>query len=174
MFYGIYSTICRTKFVKKYTWMIEYVDLRDFMGHISRCKMSAILSRSRCDNLNTLRPRQNGRRFADDTFKRIFLNENVRISIKISLKFVTKGPINNIPALVQIMAWRRPGDKPVSEPRMVRLPTHICVARPQWVNIVMWFAVSPPFPNQWYQILRPRGAHCTIKLLVSHPSRKRG
>ena len=49
---------------------------------------------------NTLRPRQNGRRFADDTFKRIFLNENARISIKISLKFVPNGPINNIPALV--------------------------------------------------------------------------
>ena len=49
---------------------------------------------------NTLRPRQNGRRFADDTFKCIFLNENVRISIKISLMFVPKGPINNIPALV--------------------------------------------------------------------------
>ena len=65
--------------------------------------------------LNTLRPRQNGRRFADDTFKRIFLNENVRILIKISLKFVTNGPINNNPALVQIMAWRRSGDKPLSE-----------------------------------------------------------
>ena len=38
--------------------------------------------------------------FADDTFKRIFLNENIRISIKISLKFVPKGLINNIPALV--------------------------------------------------------------------------
>ena len=38
--------------------------------------------------LNTLRPRQNGRHFADDTFKRIFFNENVRISLKISLKFV--------------------------------------------------------------------------------------
>ena len=47
---------------------------------------------------NTLRPSQNGRRFADDTFKRIFLKENVGISIKISLKFVPKGPINNIPA----------------------------------------------------------------------------
>ena len=80
--------------------------------------------------VNTLRPRQNGRRFADDTFKRIFLNENVRISIKISLKFVPKGPINNNPALVQIMAWRRPGDKPLSEPMMVSLPTHICVTRP--------------------------------------------
>ena len=61
-------------------------------------------------SFNTLRPRQNGRHFADDTFKRIFLNENVRIPIKISMKFVPKGPINNIPALVQIMAWRRPGD----------------------------------------------------------------
>ena len=84
--------------------------------------------------INTLRPRQNGRRFADDTFKRIFLNENVRISNKISLKFAPKGPINNIPALVQIMAWRRSGDKPLSEPTMVSSPTHICVTRPQWVN----------------------------------------
>ena len=43
---------------------------------------------------------ENGRQFADNIFKCIFFNENVRISIKISLKFVPKGPINNIPALV--------------------------------------------------------------------------
>ena len=84
--------------------------------------------------INTLRPRQNGRQFADDTFKHIFLNENVRIAIKISLKFVPQGAINNIPVLVQIMAWRRPGDKPLSEPMMVSLPTHICVTQPQWVK----------------------------------------
>ena len=84
--------------------------------------------------VNSLRPRQNGRHFADDTFNRIFVNENVRISNKFSLKFVPKGPINNIQALVQIMAWRRPGDKPLSEAMMVNLPTHICVSRPQWVN----------------------------------------
>ena len=87
--------------------------------------------------LNTLRPRQNGRRFADDTFKCNFLNENVRISIEISLKFVPKGPINNIPALVQIMAWRRSGDKPLSEPMMVSLLTHICVSRRQWVKTIL-------------------------------------
>ena len=85
---------------------------------------------------NTLRPRHNGRHFPDDTFKYIFLNENVIISATISLKFVPKGPINNIPALVQIMAWRRPGDKPLSEPMMVRLPTHICVNRPQWERLI--------------------------------------
>ena len=87
-----------------------------------------------CNLINALRPRQNGRHFPDDTFKRIFLNENIRIATKNSLTFVPKGPIINIPALVQIMAWRRPGDKPLSEPMVVSLPTHICVARPQWVN----------------------------------------
>ena len=58
-------------------------------------------------NVNTLRPTQNGRHFADDMFKWIFLNENVWIPIEISLKFVPKGPINNIPALVRIMAGRQ-------------------------------------------------------------------
>ena len=83
---------------------------------------------------NTLRPRQNGRHSPDDIFKWIFLNENVWISINISLKFVPRGPINNIPTLVQVMAWRRPGDKPLSEPMTVTLPTHICFTRPQWVK----------------------------------------
>ena len=87
---------------------------------------------------NTLRPRKNGRHFPNDIFKWIFLKENVWISIKInSLKFLPRGPISNIPALVQIMAWRRPGDKPLSKPMTVSLLTHICVTRPQWVNIKM-------------------------------------
>ena len=59
--------------------------------------------------LNTLRPRQNGHHFPC-----IFLDENVWIVVKISLKFDSKGPINNIPALVQTMAWRPPGGKPLS------------------------------------------------------------
>ena len=82
-------------------------------------------------DVNTLRPRQNGRHSADDIFK---CNENVWIPIRISLKFVPQGPNNNIPALIQIMAWRRPGDKPLSGPMMVRLPTHIWVTRRQWVK----------------------------------------
>ena len=69
--------------------------------------------------VNTFRPRWNEQHFADDIFKRIFFNENVWILIKISLKFVSKGPIYNIPVLVQITAWRRSGDKPLSEPMMV-------------------------------------------------------
>ena len=57
--------------------------------------------------VNTSRQRQKGRHFPDDIFKWISLNENVWISIIISLKFVPKGSINNISSLVQIMAWRR-------------------------------------------------------------------
>ena len=81
--------------------------------------------------LNTLWPRQNGCHVPDEILKCIFLNENISISIGIPLKFVPKGSINNIPALDQIMAWRRSGNKPLSEPMMVSLLTHICVTRPQ-------------------------------------------
>ena len=52
---------------------------------------------------NTLRPRQLGRHFLDDILKWIFSNKNVWIS-----KFVPRRQINNIPTLVQIMAWCRP------------------------------------------------------------------
>ena len=75
--------------------------------------------------VNTLRRRQNGRHFADNIFSCIFMNKNVWILIKISLKFVLKGSINNIPALVQIMVWRWPGVMPLSELMMVSLATHI-------------------------------------------------
>ena len=89
----------------------------------------------------------NGHHLADDIFKCIFLNENVWIAIAISLKFVPKCWINNIPGLVQIMAWRRPGDKPLSEPMMVSLPMYICVTRPQWVNnLAITSSGKGPFP----------------------------
>ena len=87
---------------------------------------------------NTLRPRQNGRPISRRHFQMHFLEWNVWILIKISLKFIPKHPINNIPALVQIMAWYQP----LSEPIMFSLPTHICINRPQWdkqiFNIQKW------------------------------------
>ena len=81
-------------------------------------------------NVNPLRPRQ-----MDAISQTTFSNqENARISLKISLTFVPKVRINNILALVQIMDWHRPSDKPLSEPMLVSFLTHICVTRPQWVN----------------------------------------
>ena len=84
--------------------------------------------------VKTLRPIQDRRHFADDIFTCIFFNENCCILIKFSLKYVCKDPIDDNRALVQIMDWRRSGDKPLSEPMMISLPTHICVTRLQWVN----------------------------------------
>ena len=108
------STLSSRNHVYSFTYTVDYTDVSKFP-------------------FNILRPRQNDRHFPDVILNCIFLNENVWISNKISLKFVPKGQINNIPALVQIMAWRRPGDKPLSEPMLVSLRTHICVTRPQWV-----------------------------------------
>ena len=107
--------------------------------------MAAILSRSQC--VNTLTSGQTEhicdiRHFFNAKNKhshftwslifylysnwgQIHLNEDVRILLKVVLKFVPRVQINNIPALLQIMAWHWPGDKPLSEPIMVSLLTHI-------------------------------------------------
>ena len=61
---------------------------------------------------------QNGCNFADDIFKCILMNEKFSIFNGLPLNFEPKGPINNIPTLVQIMAWWRSGNKPLSEPMM--------------------------------------------------------
>ena len=66
------------------------------------------------------------------------------IPIEVSLKFVPRGSFNNNPALFQIMAWRRPGDKPLTEPVLVSSLTHICVTRPQWVNTRSFFSQICP------------------------------
>ena len=96
--------------------------------------INSLFARGSGYDFNSLRPRWNGRHFPDGIFKCIFLNETVWISPKITLKFVPNVQINHIPALVQKMAWRRPGDKPLSEPMLVRLLTHMCVTRPRCVK----------------------------------------
>ena len=70
-------------------------------------------------------PRQNGRLFAYDNSKCIFLWANIRISIKISLKLHPQVAIDSSAALVQIMTWRRPDDMPLFEAMLVSLLTHI-------------------------------------------------
>ena len=67
----------------------------------------------------------NSRHLSVDIFKCIFFNKNVWLSIKISVTFVAKGPINNIPALDKIMASSLPDDEIV---------WNICVTRPQWIT----------------------------------------
>ena len=114
-----------------------------------------------CAAVNTLRPRQNGRYFADDSFKRMFLSETLNILIENSLKFAPNGLINNIPALVQIMAWRRPNDKSLSEPMVVRIMTHICgVTRPKRINHSIY---------NIRQLFRKKTKHCdSVQRLESY------
>ena len=50
---------------------------------------------------------------------------NKNVSIKISLEFFPNGPISNQQALVQIMAWCRTGDRPLSEPMMAQMYTYV-------------------------------------------------
>ena len=59
-----------------------------------------------------------------------------------------RGPINNIASLIQIMAWRRTGAKPLSEPMLVRSLTHIRITRPQWVKT--WYLFIDTFCH-WRQ-----------------------
>ena len=59
------------------------------------------------------------------------------------------------------MAWRRPGDKPLSEPMMVRLPTHICVTRPQWVKVHDDIMTCRRFLHHWSRwIFHIKGTWC--------------
>ena len=116
-----------------YCWII-------FIDFILKCHMNAFITIS-CLTLISLRPRWNRRHFADDSFKCIFLNENIFISIKLSLQFIHNGLINNIPALDQIMAWCRPSDKPFSEPMQSIWLTLICVTRPQLHWAPFWYKI---------------------------------
>ena len=71
-------------------------------------------------DFNSYPPGQNGRHSAEDIFKSIFLNENVRIFIQLSLKFVPKGPIDSKLSLVLVMACRLFGAKPLPEPMLTQ------------------------------------------------------
>ena len=87
---------------------------------------------------NILRPNQNGCDFADDIFKCIPVNENVQMSIESSLKFVSKGPIDNTPALVQIMACRLFGDKPLFETMIAYWCMYVSLGPNELTPVAKW------------------------------------
>ena len=90
------------------------------------------------DFINTWRPRQNCRHFADDIFKCIIVNKNASISIKVSLKFVLR-----VQLTIHI------GAKPFSEPITVSSLRNICVTRPQWVKHTMDLIYFTNGFNSW-------------------------
>ena len=93
---------------------------RDACQIVERCDHSYTQYRGEIWwKLNILEPRGDDRPFSD-IFVSIFFDENIWISIKISLKFVAKGPFDNKSVLVEIMAWCPTGDKPLLEPMMTQ------------------------------------------------------
>ena len=153
----------------------------EFSLNIIMKNLSTICVHHHVSYFNTLRLTQNGCHLADDLFKCIFLKENIWILIKISLNFVPKGPINNIPALVQVMAWCRPGDKPLSKTMMVRLTMPICVTQPQWVkksygqmsssslNISYLQSENSPYSISTHLTISPWSYKSTSKIITNYP-----
>ena len=95
----------------------------------------------------------------------------LELRLKFYWSLFLRGPINNIPALVLIMAWGRPGDKLLSEPIMVRLLTHICVTRPQIVKMVLINTMrdakhlvsdTKAFSKEWTQCQHPFSARLLL------------
>ena len=99
---------------------------------------------------NTLGPRQNGQHLADDTLNCVF-NEIIWIAITITLKNVPICPINNSPALNQIMAWRRPGDKPLFKQMLVIEFTGTCVRHSASVDRFVFHVVRILVMHAWHK-----------------------
>ena len=100
-------------------------------------KMSSAKWRPFCLGLNVLIhwSRDNMSAIYQRTFSKVFSwLKMIEFRLWFHFSFFPKGPFNNIPALVQIMAWHQPGDKPLCEPMMVNLRTHICIIT--WPQLV--------------------------------------
>ena len=104
---------------------------------------------------NSSPPGQNGRHFADDIFK--CMNEKLRILIRVSLKFVPKGPINNKSALVQVMAWAEQATSHYLKKCLLSSLTHICGTRGRWDKLFPILRTRPP----------PR-CHCYVFISFLH------
>ena len=91
--------------------------------------------------------------------------------IQISLKIVSKGPIYNKPTLVQIMAWRWVGNKPLSDQWWPGLLMHKCITQSKWVNvkclllIVIWMWYNPSLEVTQWSLLKQK--HVQDQWLIS-------
>ena len=109
---------------------------------------------------------QNDCRFADDIFRCIFEHQTFCLLIKISLKFFLRCSISNIPALFQIITLHRPGDKPLYEPNMVNLLTHICVTQPEWAN--RNGGDNKCLMHRWMHYIQVKRRKHLMKYMISH------
>ena len=117
----IWAVVCNFKVWHIFIIVVFWINFIQFQNqHCIICIISYTHTGPAVEALTHLPPGGNDRHFTDNIFRCILVNEKFCILIKISLKFVPKGPIDNNPALIQIMAWHRIGDKPLSEPMLTQ------------------------------------------------------
>ena len=96
--------------------------------------------------LTTERQEQNGRHFAEDILKCIYVRD--KFCILISIKFILEGPVDNMSALVPVMAWRRTGDKLLHGPMLTNLYDRVLTPWvPQYLAISAGTAMSKAQPR---------------------------
>ena len=87
--------------------------------------------------INTFGWRKSWHQSADEILKCFFINEKYHIFIQISLRFIPKGPINNMPSMVQIMPWRHSDDNQLSDDSVVYWYIYIWNTQP-WRIHTLW------------------------------------
>ena len=111
--------------------------------------------------VNSLNPGQNGHHFSADISRCIFLNKRFIFFI-VSLTFGLNGPNDNSPTLVSMMAWRRIGDKPLSEPMPPLSLTQKCGTRGRWINSKV--QVNMVSSQEWYTASQSANWHQNPKI----------
>ena len=94
-------------------------------------------------------PRQNGCHFGRWHFQMHFFNENDSIPIRIPLKCIPRSTVDIKPALVQVVAWHRLGDKPLPEPMITQFTDaymrhygEMSWKGPKWYRVIWWYHES--------------------------------
>ena len=93
----LHSQFCRQSQGSRCLTSYSHIDWRIWHGNDKAIEVSVLVLTIPG---NSSPPGQNGCHFADGIFRCIFVNEKFCTLIKISLKFVPKGSIENNPALV--------------------------------------------------------------------------
>ena len=101
------------------SWTYKHPELKLMIKIIFRSKFHTVFNMTKHKGFSSSPPRENGCHVTDDIFKCIFMNEKYCI-LFFDSKFVPNGPIDKKSALVQVMAWHRTGDKPLSEPMLTQ------------------------------------------------------
>ena len=123
-YFSLMMNMCIFELGHHWLWLIDTIDI-DSSGpihYLSQCKIILLKTTQNHQHIEALTkwPTSCSRHFQMKFIEWKCVNFS-----QMSLKFVPSGPVNNMSTLVQIMACRRTGDKPLSEPMLTLLRDHM-------------------------------------------------